>query len=194
MLETMADKIYKNLKKDINNLIINSNEFLVEQEIAKKYGVSKAPVREAVHRLCQEGQLVSYPRKGYCIITINQEEFNQIQQLRYINESKALELFLRYRTKEDVKEIEKILKKEYNIDNNEKFHMSIAKLSQNKYLENIVFQLISKVSRTINIINNESHKKLDIICYHRNILEAIYENNLEKAQIFLKKDLRVNEE
>lgn len=95
MRETLSDKVYRAIKDDINNFRLNPDEFIVEREMAERYGVSKAPVREALHRLCREGRLISYPRKGYLIVSLNEMEFYQTQQLRLINEGFAVRILVR---------------------------------------------------------------------------------------------------
>ena len=49
---TLADKVYEGIQSDILMGRYGMNEFLVEAEIAKKYGVSKGTAGEALHRLC----------------------------------------------------------------------------------------------------------------------------------------------
>lgn len=43
----------------------SDNMLLTERELVERFGVSKAPVREALLRLCTEEVLSSIPRCGY---------------------------------------------------------------------------------------------------------------------------------
>lgn len=110
---TLSDKVYDAVKEDINNARLSSDAFLVESQVAKRYGVSKAPVREALHRLCREGRLISYPRKGYLIVSLSETEFFQTQQLRLVNEGFAVKYLVNNSSKEDIKILRVCAKKRY---------------------------------------------------------------------------------
>ena len=44
---------------------------LLEQEIAKRYGVSRGPVREALRILAQRGLAILYPRRGAFVVEVS---------------------------------------------------------------------------------------------------------------------------
>ena len=67
----LSDKVYNELKSDDIFLAkYKPNVLIVESDIASKYGVSKVTVGEALHRLCGEGHLTSYPRSGYMVTVL----------------------------------------------------------------------------------------------------------------------------
>ena len=57
MKEKLSDIIYNAILKDIVTGVYTSRDFISEAQIAAKYGVSKAPVKEAMHILASEGFL-----------------------------------------------------------------------------------------------------------------------------------------
>lgn len=61
-----------------------------EGSLVEKFGVSKAPVREALVKLCSEGVLKSVPRYGYIIVRLNERDARDIAQFRLILELSAL--------------------------------------------------------------------------------------------------------
>ena len=82
MKEKLSEKIFAQLRGEIIAGKYTARDFISESEIAERYGVSKAPVKDALHLLADQGYLVSYPRKGYMVNTFTNEEDNQIQQIR----------------------------------------------------------------------------------------------------------------
>lgn len=84
---SLANQIYIELREQILDGTIISNDIINEKSLALKYNVSKTPIREALHRLCQEGYLKSYPRKGYMVNETSQQDCCLIQQLRFYLES-----------------------------------------------------------------------------------------------------------
>ena len=65
------------------------DEFLTEKQFIELYGVSKAPVREALIELCNEGILRSIPRLGYQIIPVTQKDITNSTELRLLIEMNA---------------------------------------------------------------------------------------------------------
>jgi len=51
---------------------------LVELDIAHQLGTSRAPVREALRQLEQEGLIVSYPYRGTAVLGVSQEEIENV--------------------------------------------------------------------------------------------------------------------
>ena len=67
---TLRDKVYKGIYDDVTNGVIKQNEILTESRLAQKYGVSKAPVRDALSALCRDEILRSIPRMGYQVVPV----------------------------------------------------------------------------------------------------------------------------
>ena len=51
MANKLSEQIYGSILKDIVSGVYAPREFISEAQIAAKYGVSKAPVKEAMHIL-----------------------------------------------------------------------------------------------------------------------------------------------
>ena len=58
---SLTEKVYQNLRSDILSGTFRDREELRETALAKTYGVSRTPVREAIRQLALEGLVaVSY--------------------------------------------------------------------------------------------------------------------------------------
>jgi DNA-binding GntR family transcriptional regulator len=64
---------------------------LAERDLAKQYGVSKTPVREALIRLAQEGFIEISPRRGISIPKISVEDLKEVFGVRSALEGLAAE-------------------------------------------------------------------------------------------------------
>ncbi|MCW3063343.1 MAG: GntR family transcriptional regulator [Solirubrobacterales bacterium] len=60
-----------------------------QEEIAEGFGVSIAPVREALRVLEQEGQVTYQPRRGYFVTELRIEDLEEIYELRQVLEERA---------------------------------------------------------------------------------------------------------
>ncbi len=63
---------------------------VVEATIAEQFGVSRAPVREALVALEQEGIIKSLPRRGYFVVDFSDKDIDEIFSLRRLLELEAL--------------------------------------------------------------------------------------------------------
>ncbi len=62
---------------------------LVEPELARRLGVSRTPVREALGRLSQEGLVEIVPRRGAFVSRVNLKEIRELFEIREALESIA---------------------------------------------------------------------------------------------------------
>lgn len=151
MKNKISDTIYDALLRDIVTGTYSPREFISEAQIAAKYDVSKAPVKEAMHILASEGFLVSYPKRGYMINMYTSEEINKIQEIRQVLETLAVRKAIASATDEELNTLRFYRKNEdmqYRPGEtvNTKFHMGIARLSNNEFLEETLYPLLLKAS------------------------------------------------
>lgn len=147
---TLAQKVYEGIRRDILLGRYRMNEFLVETEIAKEYGVSKGTASEALHRLCLEGQLTSYPRKGYLLTIVTEEEFAMLARLRAVLEQLAVRILVTEKTDEEREILCEALR---GIDGdaqgaNMRFHMKLAEATGDKYLISTLYSTLSAQARS----------------------------------------------
>jgi DNA-binding GntR family transcriptional regulator len=185
---TLSEATYQNIKNDINTLVLSSNEFLNEQQLAERYSISKAPIRSALHRLCMEGIITSHPRKGYLIVTLKEDEFQQVQALRIHNEGYATDLLVNRATREQLDELLRIAQTGRSIKDNMEFHTSLGRFAGNRFLEDIIGKLLSLVTRTY--LMHSFHEESSTFAHrHIAIAEAILERNADKARQALAQDI-----
>ena len=82
---------------------------LVESEIARQMGISKAPVREALRELERLGLVVSYPRRGTFVADITPVVASEAFSLRAVIESYAGRLAVTRHTETDLAHMEELL-------------------------------------------------------------------------------------
>lgn len=71
----------------------SENLLLTERELVEKFGVSKAPVREALLRLCAEDVLTSIPRCGYVVVRLGEKSGKDNLAVRQILELSSLDRY-----------------------------------------------------------------------------------------------------
>ena len=188
---TLADKVYEGIQSDILMGRYGMNEFLVEAEIAKKYGVSKGTAGEALHRLCLEGQLMSYPRKGYLLALVTEKEFAKLMRLRIVLEKLAADILIKEKTQEERRQLAKELSPGA-IPTNMQFHMKLCEATGDKFLVSAIYCTLSALARSERYVTASRGQKG--IQYHGEILEAIVEGEYERAASYIEKDARGQKE
>lgn len=193
MEKTLAAKVYEAVKDDIGNLRYGGNEFLSEQRIADKYGVSKATAREALAMLSQEGYLVKYPNRGYVVKSICLKEYQDITQLRLLIEVGALDYSIQNATDDQVRHVYSVLDRvpathENFHELNRAFHYEMAKLSGNDKLADTVRELIRTVSRPI-AYRNFGRDAGELQQAHREIVDALMRRDAAQAKFLMRQDI-----
>jgi DNA-binding GntR family transcriptional regulator len=91
---SLNEQIYASLRQEIVEGHLRPGQRLVELTIAKRFGVSQAPVREALRRLSQEGLAVNEPRRGTRIRQLTLREIEEIYEVRAELEAYAARRFV----------------------------------------------------------------------------------------------------
>src|SRR5262245_33650799 len=84
-----ARRVYEHLRRGIRRLSIAPGARLDRDEIARRLGVSRAPVREAVTRLAEEGLVEVAPRRGSYVAPIRRAQVRESLFVRMALEVEA---------------------------------------------------------------------------------------------------------
>ncbi len=196
MKNNLSGKVYNGVKGGIVSGRLTAGTFLSEGAVASEYGVSKAPVKAALHALCDEGYLVSYARKGYQVTNISESDFSKIQQVRYALESLVVIHLILYAKDSELDELEKISKLEEPSDStystvNAQFHMAMAHATGNRYLEDTLRGLFMNLSHLYTYLNTNDLEKDEQSC-HPQLLAAMRARDEKTALRWLQADMEDN--
>ena len=86
----VREQTYRVLKEKIINGDFQPNERLAEEALASLLGVSRTPVREALHKLELEGLICRKGARGYCVPENSTEEMEELFEIRAVLEGHAL--------------------------------------------------------------------------------------------------------
>jgi DNA-binding GntR family transcriptional regulator len=147
------ERIYSELRKEILAFDLTPHELLVEAAVAQRFGVSKAPVREALAILQRDGLIEALPRKGYLVTAVTFQDVRELFELRVVLEGSAAELAAAKITDQSLDYLAALKPKSSTIkeflDYNSEFHSIIARESQNGRLARLIQQTIDEMGRAI---------------------------------------------
>ena len=89
---SVREKTYEYLKSNIFSGRFIPGERLAEEHLAEELGVSRTPVREALHKLEQDGLIEPLESRGFCIPRDSAEEIEDLFELRAVLEGYTLKI------------------------------------------------------------------------------------------------------
>jgi DNA-binding GntR family transcriptional regulator len=91
-LETysLVELAVQRLSRDILSGQIDPGERLVEEQLTRRLGISRAPVREALRLLAQRGLVEHVPRRGVRVATLSDRDVQELYEVRDLLEREAV--------------------------------------------------------------------------------------------------------
>jgi DNA-binding GntR family transcriptional regulator len=105
------EKTYECLKSAIFSGRFSPGERLAEEHLAQELGVSRTPVREALHKLEQDGLIEPMGGRGFCIPRDSREEIEDLFEIRTVLEGYTLKIICEKITDEQIAILEAIVEK-----------------------------------------------------------------------------------
>jgi DNA-binding GntR family transcriptional regulator len=87
---SLVDLAVERLRHDILSGRIDPGERLVEEQLTKQLGISRAPLREAMRLLAQQGLVEHIPRRGVRVATLSDDDVRELYELRDVLERHAV--------------------------------------------------------------------------------------------------------
>ncbi|PAD08231.1 GntR family transcriptional regulator [Niallia circulans] len=186
--KTLAGEVYNHLYNQIITLKYKPGQMIYESELALSLGISRTPVREAIHLLASEGFLRIIPQKGIQVEYISAKKVREAFQVRLCLEAEAFrqaaikwgELSQKRQYKAELNHIIEEQQKSaaaedvdqfYHFD--EVFHDKVLKISGNKTLSEIVRQVRGHVNRMRYLEFFETREMDRIIQDHKQLVALI---------------------
>ncbi|MEJ2168180.1 MAG: FCD domain-containing protein [Desulfobacterales bacterium] len=198
---TRQEVVYKKLETAILSGHIRPGERIITEEIAKKLGVSKIPVREALRGLEAGGLISTKPNCGATVSELSKANLEEILALR-INlecmaarkaaQSKDADLLDRlnfYHQQFATARASNIADR--LLQSNKKFHHTLYQAAGMPILLNLIEQLWDRVSPYYYILFRQSVKPNPVIGihYHREIVNAVKNRDPDAVSRWIEADL-----
>ena len=102
---SIREKVYEQLKSAILSGHYTPGEKLAEEHLAERLGVSRTPVREALHKLESEGLIKLRKKRGFVVSRDTKDEVEELFELRSILEGYTLRLISQTISAETLKQL-----------------------------------------------------------------------------------------
>ena len=190
--KSLEEMTYEQLETDILDGFYKKGDALTELSLSARLGVSRTPVRSALHRLAEEGLVEITPNRGAVVVGVTEDDLADTYRIRMRLEGLASSMAARRITDEELRALnESVELSEYYIGKcdtehlkelDTEFHSIIFGASGNRMLSRILSELHKNI---------KSYRKLSLtvpgrlehsVREHKEILEAIKNGDGELAE------------
>jgi DNA-binding GntR family transcriptional regulator len=83
---TYQEQAYNFVKSEILTRSYKPGELITDKQIAESLSISRTPVREAFHRLANEGLLINEARRGWRVYSLSLDDIHEIFDIKVVLE------------------------------------------------------------------------------------------------------------
>jgi DNA-binding GntR family transcriptional regulator len=208
-LKNLGELERSNLAVDIAGLLRESivkgeippGTRLIETEMARKLGVSRGPLREALRILETEDLLESYPGHGSFVPRISSRDIREVYSLRCILEEEAIRLAVENRKTEELNRLQETLNGMFEAANagdttkvtdlDYKFHQQIWVMADHTRLKNVLESITTRI-RMYLAVQTQLYDDLAVgISDHELLVDALRTRDSEAGVQVIRNHLQV---
>lgn len=188
--------VYKKLRQEIIKGAIKPGQKLVMASLAKSFGCSETPIREAIRRLESDGYVTFTPHSGAMVTKINDKELSEIYVIRISLEALATRLAVPCISQKDITWLKKKNEEmKVAVENNryetlarlnKEFHLRIYRAAPYPRLYKMISDLWDAFERWPSIFSFVPKRAGTAISEHEQIIEALSTADVERADSLIK--------
>ncbi len=184
---SLGQQVYERLKKAIVSGELGPGERIVESRLGTSMGISRTPVREALHKLEREGFLTKNSSGGFFVAELERSDIEETFGIRTVLESYAARLAAIHHKAEELEPLEQKVRQYQDclekgdtnalLSINTEFHDMLYALSRSPRLIRMINDLRDHIYRFRRMIlnrmdmariSNEDHKLMLLLIRERN--------------------------
>ena len=194
--QTKNVAVYKKLRQEIIKGTLRPGQKIVIAELAKSYGLSETPVREAIRKLESEGYIDFKPHSGAIVTKIDEKELVEIYAIRIALEELATRLAAPHVVEKDIeflnrknREMEGAIRQgryDHLAAMNKAFHLRIYKAAPFPRLYKMICDLWDTFERWPSVFSYVPERAGASVEEHKKIIQALREGDRHQADLLTK--------
>jgi len=194
-IKTTSEVIAESLKEMIYEAELKPGQPLVQENIARMFGVSRVPVRDALQILVKTGIAVSVPRRGVIVRPLSRKLLDELFEVRKILEGSAIRMAAGRIRGEHMKRLEELVREQAaalsteDMKRNERlddeFHRTLYRAIGNDTLIEMIFSNWERIkqARCASTVDPKHGKAwiIESIRRHERLLRALQQRDTELA-------------
>lgn len=191
-IKSLGESVFLRLEEEILNGALKKGDTLTEIALAKRFGVSRTPLRAAIHTLAEEGLVEISPNKGAVVVGVGTDDLVEIYEIRMRLEGIASGLAAKRITPEALASLKESLElSEFYLSKKDsdhlkeldsEFHNIIYRACGNRHLSKILSELHRNIRSYRKLSLSISDRLVSSFSEHQKIFEAIRSGNSEEAE------------
>lgn len=203
--ETLGEHVLRRIQSAIVRGDIAPGSKISEPELARAYGISRGPLREALHRLEGQKLLVRVPHVGARVVSLSHTELNELYQIRESLEGLACRLAAEHMGAADIQALRDVLRAHeqdeafqagrgyYQQEGDFDFHYRIVQGSGNSLLIRMLCDELYQLARMYRIQYSATpNRPAQAFIEHHRILDAIAQRDGELAELLMRRHIRAS--
>lgn len=188
----LTSRAFDQIKHDIVWCKLQPGQAISEAQLSEMYGYGKAPIRQALAKLAQEGLVMPVPRSGHVIAPVTLQSVNEVFELRMVLEPAAVEKacgnvdgarLRRLNAKCAAGYVPGDIGSETRfMDANRSFHMEIARSSGNSRLYTALSQIMDEMTRLLHLGFVLRERPDEMHQEHDSLIDALEKNDKKRAR------------
>jgi DNA-binding GntR family transcriptional regulator len=196
-VKTLRQEVYDQLRDKIISADILPGKTISLRELARKFGVSLMPVREALWQLESERIIVIESNKRIRVNTLTAKEMEEALRLRLMLESMAAERACDLRSERDLPKVRKQLealqgavdRPKMFMRRNSQFHISIYTLADSPLLLEMIERLMARVGPYVYTYAIAAQNNTRVYGHHEKMYQGLMKRNERIITEALRDDL-----
>lgn len=190
------DSGQERLVDQLRTLILSRNlspgERLVQNDLAEQLGVSRTPVREALHQLASEGLVTILPNKGATVAKLELSDLEDIYSIRIALEGYGARLAAQQMDEHDLKELRAIVSEMKQVfalgdrwhllEINRSFYQVLYSIAGRARLYDLIMRYMDLADMYRRMAFTIEHHYAATIADHERLLEALVQHDLETVE------------
>jgi DNA-binding GntR family transcriptional regulator len=202
--KNLTQMAYRRIKEMMFNYEIVPGQRLIFIDLAKRLGVSRTPVNNALSILANEGFLDFVPNQGYTVHQITKEEANALYEVREVIEVGAIGLAIQKLTPEKLENLKKqkalyekavteqITRGRFMLD--QEFHACYIQMAENPYLTDYFREVYQRIFLRHRIEGLPAGRAREVVSEHNEIFKAIKAKDVKRAKELIKLHIKAGKE
>ena len=197
---TAAGRIYENLRLRIITVEIAPDTVLSRASLARDYGVSQTPVREALQRLEQDGLVETFPQSRTVVTRIDPDALTEAHFLRRAVETEVVRHLASAHTAETISELDALIAMQQTLientdqvtmfyDLDESFHRALFNGIGYVGLHTMIRARSGHLDRARRLDMPRREKMREIVDGHVAIADAVKNSDPDAAEVAMREHL-----
>lgn len=202
-MELTTDSIVKRVYDEIKSLVVSytfkPGERINEVELARRLGVSRTPLREALNRLNTEGLLTTLSGKGFFCRDLDEQEIFSLYELRKVIEVQGIKLAVERATQQEISALIAFLNETSPgssalstvelVELDETFHRRLLEMAGNIEMLRVLDNVNARIRFVRWVDIDTSDRRHEVPTEHHAIAAALAARDVELAQSLLEKHI-----